>query len=69
MVEKMSNGRNVGGYVKTQSEMDDLEQRKVIALEKIASSLVKLVETTSRSIKQNGTVKESTNFFDKLFIV
>lgn len=47
MSNLMPNGREKNGYVMSQSQVDDLEKKKVEALERIANALEKLTNPKS----------------------
>lgn len=47
MSNLMPNGREKNGYVMSQAQIDDLEKKKVEALERIANALEKLTNPKS----------------------
>lgn len=59
MSNVMPNGREKNGYVMSQAQIDELEKRKVEALERIANTLEKLTR---------GTSGGSNSLFEKLFV-
>lgn len=68
MANTLPNGRNQGSYIKTQSEIDNLYERQVTALESIAKSLAKIAGGDFKVTASTKAAEQPTrSLFDQIF--